>query len=62
MNAANEVAVAAFLQGKIRFGQIPEVIDHTMSHSSIVRSADLESIYATNDSARKTAEEYVNKL
>ncbi|MBR4771672.1 MAG: 1-deoxy-D-xylulose-5-phosphate reductoisomerase [Bacteroidales bacterium] len=62
MNAANEVAVAAFLQGKIRFGQIPEVIDHTMSHSSVIRNADLESIYATNDSARKTAEGYVNKL
>lgn len=62
MNAANEVAVAAFLQGKIRFGQIPEVIDHTMSVSKIVRTPDLESIYETNDSARKTAEEYVNKL
>ena len=62
MNAANEVAVAAFLQGKIRFGQIPEVIDHTMSVSNIVRTPDLESIYLTNDSARKTAEDYVNKL
>ena len=62
MNAANEVAVAAFLQGKIRFGQIPEVIDHTMSVSDIIRTPDLESIYITNDSARKTAEDYVNKL
>ena len=62
MNAANEVAVAAFLQGKIRFGQIPEVIDHTMSVSAIVRKPDLESICLTNDSARKTAEDYVNKL
>ena len=62
MNAANEVAVAAFLQGKIRFGQIPEVIDHTMSVSAVIRSADIESIYATNDSARKTAEDYIKQL
>lgn len=62
MNAANEVAVAAFLQGTIRFGQIPEVISHTMSVSSIIPAPDLESIFLTNDSARQTAEDFIKKL
>lgn len=62
MNAANEVAVAAFLHGDIRFGQIPEVIEHTMSVSETICTPDLESIYETNDSARKTAGEYVKKI
>lgn len=30
LNAANEVAVAAFLQGKIKFLHIPEIIEYTM--------------------------------
>ena len=62
MNAANEVAVAAFLQEKIRFGQIPEVIDHTMSAMPAIRTTELEEIFSTDDSARKIAEEYVMTL
>ena len=30
MNAANEIAVEAFLEGRIRFLQIPEIIERTM--------------------------------
>src|SRR5262249_30743317 len=32
LNAANEVAVAAFLDGRVRFTQIPELIDEALNH------------------------------
>jgi 1-deoxy-D-xylulose-5-phosphate reductoisomerase len=32
LNAANEVAVAAFLEGRLRFTQIPELITEALSH------------------------------
>jgi len=33
LNAANEMAVAAFLDEKIRFTQLPEVVEYTMENS-----------------------------
>ncbi len=39
-NAANEVAVAAFLDKKIRFTDIPAVIEHTLERADIVEPTD----------------------
>src|SRR5260370_6817593 len=41
LNAADEVAVAAFLEGRIRFDQIPRVIEDVLSATE---AGDLESI------------------
>lgn len=61
MNAANEVAVNAFLSDKISFGAIPEVIGHTMAHCPFISTPDIESIFSTNFEATKIAESYISK-
>lgn len=62
MNGANEVAVAAFLEGKIRFTRIPELIAETMSHCRFVEKPDLEQIYSTDFEAKRIASEIVNGI
>ena len=48
MNAANEAAVAAFLQEKIGFYDITDVVSECMSGSDFVAHPDLETIFETN--------------
>lgn len=60
MNGANEVAVAAFLEGKIRFTDIPELIARTTSRCEFVAEPDLEQIYSTDFEAKRIASEIVN--
>ncbi len=60
MNGANEVAVAAFLEGKIRFTDIPELIARTTSRCGFVAEPDLEQIYSTDFEAKRIASEIVN--
>jgi 1-deoxy-D-xylulose-5-phosphate reductoisomerase len=43
LNAANEVAVAAFLEGKIRFTQIPELITEALARASTRALDSIES-------------------
>ena len=62
LNAANEVAVKAFLDGKIGFTQMPDVVEYTMENSSFSSSPDLDSLEDTDISARETAHSYINKL
>ena len=59
LNAANEVAVSAFLEQRIRFTQIAEVIEHALA--SVPESADatLESILASDACAREAAGQYI---
>ena len=60
MNGANEVAVAAFLEGKIRFTDIPELIARTTARCEFVAEPDLEQIYSTDFEAKRIASEIVN--
>jgi 1-deoxy-D-xylulose-5-phosphate reductoisomerase len=62
LNAANEIAVMAFLDNKISFTQMPDIVEHTMEHSSHSLSPDLDLLELTDASARETAQNYVNKL
>lgn len=43
-NAANEKAVSLFLDGKITFLEIPEIIEQCMGHHRFIRNPDLEEI------------------
>ena len=61
MNGANEVAVAAFLDGRIRFVDIPEIIAETMARCTRVTSPDLEAIYSTDFEAKRIASDIVNR-
>ena len=62
LNAANEIAVKAFLDNKVGFMQMPEIVEYTMENSFYSLSPDLDFLEATDASARETALSYVNKL
>ncbi len=55
LNAANEVAVDAFLAGRLGFPGIPEVIARTMARLPAREAADLESILEADRRAREVA-------
>jgi 1-deoxy-D-xylulose-5-phosphate reductoisomerase len=61
LSAANEIAVGAFIEGRIRFGRIPEVIEGTMNR---VRPEEdsLRGIRSADRSARTTAGEIVGVI
>ena len=61
MNAANEAAVAAFLQEKIGFYDITDVVADCMAGAEFVASPDLETIFRTNDAAYAKAAELAAK-
>jgi len=62
LNAANEVAVNAFLSEKIKFLQIPDVVKYTMGSCLYSKTIDLESLESTDCNARELAINYINKL
>jgi 1-deoxy-D-xylulose-5-phosphate reductoisomerase len=62
LNAANEVAVKAFLEEKIGFTQMPEIVEHAMEYSLYSPSPDLDFLDITDASARETALRFINKL
>jgi 1-deoxy-D-xylulose-5-phosphate reductoisomerase len=55
-NAANEVAVSAFLSGRIPFGRIAEVIEATLAGEAPEPALSLEAVRAADRSARSRAE------
>ena len=61
-NAANEVAVEAFLQGRIRFDQIHAVIQSTLEAAACHPAPDLPALLALDASARRTAQAQMSKL
>ncbi len=54
-NAANEVAVAAFLAGQIPFLAIPSVVEHTLGTLRNFEPADLSAVLASDAEARRAA-------
>ena len=61
-NAANEVAVAAFLAGRLPFLAIPEVIDKSLQSSANFEPADLDAVLEADAVARRTAEAIAARL
>ena len=57
MNAANEVAVKAFLEGKISFYGIADLIERTMARVPDTGSVSLEDIYEADAEYKRIAEE-----
>ena len=58
MNAANEVAVGLFLEGKITFLQIESAIQSAMEKHNVIKSPDLETILAVDQQTRKQVLSY----
>jgi 1-deoxy-D-xylulose-5-phosphate reductoisomerase len=61
LNAANEVAVAAFLAGRIGFLDIVEVAVATMARLGVSDLDSLETVVAIDEAARLSAEEQVER-
>ena len=59
LNAANEIAVDAFLQHRLRFDRIPEVIDATLQTLPVMNASDLEQVMAADRRARSTAQQQI---
>lgn len=62
LNAANEVAVAAFLEDRIRFTEIPQVISQVLDLSSIHAANDLEFLLSEDQRASQLAVSIIQKL
>ena len=62
MNAANEVAVAAFLAGKIRFLDIYAIIERTMEKCSVQKTPTLDDLFAADDEARRVAQGFLQEI
>jgi 1-deoxy-D-xylulose-5-phosphate reductoisomerase len=62
MNAANEVAVSAFLEREIRFPQIWQVVDDIMQTHRSVAHPNLDTILEADHWARAEATAYVKSL
>ena len=62
LNAANEMAVAAFLDGKIRFTDIARVVAHCLDAGFSDGLNDIESLLALDAQTRVRAQEYAENL
>lgn len=62
MNASNEIAVNAFMEGKIGFMQMPDVVEYAMEKCQYNPSPDLDTLEDTDCNARQTAAGFINKL
>lgn len=56
MNGANEAAVQAFLEDRICFGRIAQVVEETMQRISVVHSPSLEEVFEADQAARAAAQ------
>jgi len=59
MNAANELAVNAFLEGKLGFPDMSGLIEKTMNSVAFMATPDLNDYVETDSEARKIAESYL---
>ena len=55
LNAANEIAVAAFLEGKLRYTAIPQVIEHALGSTPATAADSLETVLEADRRARRAA-------
>ena len=62
LNAADEVAVAAFLEEQIRFDEIPRVIEDVLSATKTGKMESIKQVLETDLESRRAARERVNQL
>jgi len=62
LNAANEVAVARFLDGAVPFSAIPDSIAHTMDTLAGGAAETLDDLFEADRLARETAEAYLARV
>lgn len=61
LNAANEVAVAAFLERRIRFNDIARLNESVLNAESAVAVQDLQAVLDADQAARKRAQDWLRR-
>ncbi|MFC3625948.1 1-deoxy-D-xylulose-5-phosphate reductoisomerase [Vogesella amnigena] len=59
LNAANEIAVAAFLDGRIAFLQIPQLIERALAQAELAASGDLDSLLEKDAMVRSLVQGWI---
>jgi 1-deoxy-D-xylulose-5-phosphate reductoisomerase len=59
LNAANEVAVSAFLASELGFDRIPELIEHALNTVSIGPLSGIDDVFAADQAARQSAQSWL---
>jgi 1-deoxy-D-xylulose-5-phosphate reductoisomerase len=62
LNAADEIAVAAFLEERLPFLGIPEVIERVLARTPRTRFEKMDDVLSADVEARRIAKEEVGKL
>ena len=62
MNAANEAAVAAYLQDRIRFYDIPATIENVMGEIAFIDNPGADDIFETDSAASAMANAFISAL
>jgi 1-deoxy-D-xylulose-5-phosphate reductoisomerase len=62
LNAADEIAVSAFLERKLPFPGIPEVIERVLARTGRVKLERMEDVLTADAEARRIAKEEVSKV
>jgi len=60
LNAANEVAVAAFLEGRIRFTAIPDIVSHCMEQAAPGDADSIAGVLEADAQSRRLAQSYIS--
>ena len=61
LNGAGEVAVRAFLSGRIGFTQIADTMEEVLKNTQRLRAENYETLAYTDERARALAREYIEK-
>jgi len=61
LNAANEVAVAAFLDGRVRYLEIASIIEEVLNLEPVVAVNDLDAVFTADAKARSLAEQWLSR-
>lgn len=62
LNAANEIAVEAFIDNRIRFTDIVKLVELTLENAGISDCVDLQSVTHADSSARSIARDLLNRF
>ncbi|MCX6334734.1 MAG: 1-deoxy-D-xylulose-5-phosphate reductoisomerase [Bacteroidia bacterium] len=62
LNAANEVAVRAFLEEKIGIMQMPDVVENALENNQYLSAPNLEGLEGSDQQARETAHTFIKNI
>ena len=62
LNAADEVAVAAFLDGRLRFTGVAEVVERMLAEMPAEPLTDFEDLFAVDEEARRRSTELIEEM